>query len=75
MPLISILARTGYYRENQEVRLLYNLYSVPSELQLFITVLYEKSRPGKAGSNQPLFCKLCMIPLGVRQHFPCDSNF
>jgi hypothetical protein len=37
------------------------------------------SRPGKAGSyKQPLIQQIvhaAFDPLGMRQHFPCDSNF
>jgi hypothetical protein len=37
------------------------------------------SHPGKAGSwKQPLIQQIAHAafdPLGVRQHFPCDTNF
>jgi hypothetical protein len=37
------------------------------------------SRPGKAGSyKQPLIQRIVHAvfdPLGMKQHFPCDSNF
>jgi hypothetical protein len=57
-----------------------NMAAVTSdENDLYIEIIRLISLPGKVGSyKQPLIQQIvhaAFDPLGVRQHYPCDSNF